>query len=767
MSEDEENVQNESEEQFKIEDLDEIYKSKDSLEKGINNNIQDDSIEDNANYNYISCEINNNIKDNNIDNNINLNEKDNNNINDKNNNEDIENIDEQNNDYQNLEEEINYNQLDNNDIIINEKKDEDNIINNINNIESNYINEINNYNEYPKSKEPEGPIKLIDFSHNDFILNENALNILNSIKEDLIIVSIVGKARTGKSYLMNLLLNNSNSSLPGSGFEISSRLNSCTKGIWLWNTPRSHPLFPDTSKIIFIDSEGTNSTDLSTKTYDSKIFGLIVLISSLFIYNTHGNIDERSIGDLALAAHISNTVATNVVEDKDMMINEMAPKFIWVLRDFILDKIDPETGKEISSNQYLELCLRNKVMNKNGVGMENNLIRENIIKYFKERECITLPRPVDQEEDLHKLNEIPFNQLKANFRSEFLNLKRKVYEESRVKRIGNKKVNGPILVELLTQFINSLNSKIIPNINTALDNIIINEIEKSYENSQKLWKQNYIKLKENDINNTRDIYNIKYNIMSQYSTVINENREIKYNKQFLEIYENRKLKLENEINNDIIKLNTKINNQKNSILNQILNKYENIDHFATIDINNLEKNQKNVVIKSLKINFNNFIKDIRNNLVKINNNEKIFDIILKKDKKNGIIAIKEILEITNREVLNILNDINEEIKEEKLYDKSNEINQFNTINETLNAKCDLLNEELDLKEKELSSVIGKYTKLMEKKEKIMANKSNNNRRDPSSLTMRSQRMQSDICGITVESNEKGCGCEIGDFCNIF
>ena len=206
-----------------------------------------------------------------------------------------------------------------------------------------------------------------------------------------------------------------------------------------------------------------------------------MLISSLFIYNTHGNIDERSIGDLALAAHISNTVATNVVEDKDMMINEMAPKFIWVLRDFILDKIDPETGKEISSNQYLELCLRNKVMNKNGVGMENNLIRENIIKYFKERECVTLPRPVDQEEDLHKLDEIPFDKLKPNFRSEFLNLKNKVYENSKVKRIGNKKINGPILVGLLTQFINSLNSKIIPNINTAIENIIINEIEKNYE----------------------------------------------------------------------------------------------------------------------------------------------------------------------------------------------------------------------------------------------------------------------------------------------
>ena len=53
----EENVQNETEVQFKIEDLDDIYKLKDSLEKQINkNNNDNDSLEDNANYNYISYE---------------------------------------------------------------------------------------------------------------------------------------------------------------------------------------------------------------------------------------------------------------------------------------------------------------------------------------------------------------------------------------------------------------------------------------------------------------------------------------------------------------------------------------------------------------------------------------------------------------------------------------------------------------------------------------------------------------------------------------
>ena len=54
----------------------------------------------------------------------------------------------------------------------------------------------------------EAPIQLIDFEGQKFKLNEEAINILKSIEEDVIVVSVVGKARTGKSYLMNLLLDN-------------------------------------------------------------------------------------------------------------------------------------------------------------------------------------------------------------------------------------------------------------------------------------------------------------------------------------------------------------------------------------------------------------------------------------------------------------------------------------------------------------------------------------------------------------------------------
>ena len=577
----EENNDEESEEKFKIEDLEEIHKSmKDSLDN-INktDNYNNYPIEDNINYNYDSNDIIN-INNNNQDNN-------------------------------------NYNINNNNDLI------ESDIINYEN---SDIINDNNNKNN---ESIQEGPINLIEFNRNNFILNEKALDIIDSIKEDLIIVSIVGKARTGKSYLMNLLLNNNQSKYCGNGFEISSKLNSCTRGIWLWNTPREKP--NSSAKIIFIDSEGTNSVDLSTKTYDSKIFALIVLISSLFIYNTNGNIDEKSISDLALAAHLSNTVAVNLIEDKDLLISELAPKFIWVLRDFVLDKIDPDTGEEISSNEYLELCLRNKTTNygnKNNKSIENNLIRENIIKYFKDRECITLPRPVDQEEDLHKLNEIPFGGLKPNFREEFLNLKRKVYENSKIKKIANKKVNGPILAGLLKSFINSLNSKIIPNINTAIDNIIINEIEKKYDNCIKIWKENYIKIKENNYNN-KDLYDIKYMVMNEYNIVINDNKEIKYNNQYFEIYNNYKSKLETDIQNDIKKLEIANNNKKNLIINNILSKqFYNI--YSNIDNNNMDNKQKDSIINLIIENYSSFINDIKNNYEQINE-EKLLEIIINKD----------------------------------------------------------------------------------------------------------------------------------------
>ena len=102
----------------------------------------------------------------------------------------------------------------------------------------------------------EKPLQLLKNNGSSFELNEEALKIIRSIEDDIIIVSVIGKARTGKSYLMNLLLDNVGK---GQGFEVDSGISSCTQGIWLWGNFRKKA--GGSAKILFIDSEGTSAVD--------------------------------------------------------------------------------------------------------------------------------------------------------------------------------------------------------------------------------------------------------------------------------------------------------------------------------------------------------------------------------------------------------------------------------------------------------------------------------------------------------------------------
>ena len=625
----------------------------------------------------------------------------------------------------------------------------------------NYINNNNINFPYNNLNLEEGPIKLIEFDKNNFKLNPLALDILRSIEEQIIVVSIVGKARTGKSYLMNLLLNTNNNNKLNKGFKVSSSINSCTRGIWLWNTPRQKP--NSSAKIIFIDSEGTNSVDLSTKTYDSKIFSLIILLSSLFIYNTNGNIDEQSISELALSTYLSNSIAinSNSYIDKDKLIRDLAPKFIWTLRDFSLDKINNETGEEISSDEYLELYLRNKSSGKNS--KQNDLIRENIIKYFKERECITLPRPIDEEKDLQNLNNIPFSELKSNFRTEFLILKNKVYETSKPKILNGKKITGPILADLLYSFINSINSGIVPNINTACDNIILNEIQIVYENCKNIWKTNIEN--NNDNINIKLLYDLKYIVISEYNNVIRNNVEIKYNKIFYNKFNDYKNKLDKDLQREINKIISNINEKNYSHNKDIINKNKNII-YSNIYKKIYEKNDNKLIVD-----YNNFLNNINNNLEK--DYKDTFNLICKTE-----------LNITKDMLLYIIDKKQYEINQQKvntekeikinaidILSEEDTFNRLKNLNKELNDKFNYLENDLNNKNKELMHLIGKYTLLIEKRDELIKDKDKslyNGGSFRNNVTMKNSKLRNSVSQLYYDVDTKACGCQFNDdICNIF
>jgi hypothetical protein len=62
--------------------------------------------------------------------------------------------------------------------------------------------------------------------------------------------------------------------------------------------------------VLLLDTEGSGSIDKSS-THDGKIFALVVLISSFFVYNSFGAIDENAINNLSLAAKLSTTLLLN------------------------------------------------------------------------------------------------------------------------------------------------------------------------------------------------------------------------------------------------------------------------------------------------------------------------------------------------------------------------------------------------------------------------------------------------------------------------
>lgn len=60
---------------------------------------------------------------------------------------------------------------------------------------------------------------------------KEALACLRSIRTPVGVVAVCGRARTGKSFILNQLLGRS------TGFKLAHSHRPCTKGLWIWSLP--------------------------------------------------------------------------------------------------------------------------------------------------------------------------------------------------------------------------------------------------------------------------------------------------------------------------------------------------------------------------------------------------------------------------------------------------------------------------------------------------------------------------------------------------
>ena len=112
------------------------------------------------------------------------------------------------------------------------------------------------------------PFIKYDGESQGFQVAEEAIEFLSEIKGQIGVISLCGKYRTGKSYLLNKLflenLRNKKKDMSERqvGFQVGPPINACTKGLWIWreifySDTDTEKLLP----IIIIDTEGLGAYD--------------------------------------------------------------------------------------------------------------------------------------------------------------------------------------------------------------------------------------------------------------------------------------------------------------------------------------------------------------------------------------------------------------------------------------------------------------------------------------------------------------------------
>ncbi|KAF4674149.1 hypothetical protein FOL46_005696 [Perkinsus olseni] len=292
---------------------------------------------------------------------------------------------------------------------------------------------------------PGKAVQLISASGDKLVVNSEALDLLEALGHDkqVSVVTVVGMYRSGKSYLLNRLVRGPDGAASTEGpqkenklinkllkfgrkkadaahrpppvvFETGNEVNACTKGIWMYICEEEL----DDKVVIFLDCEGLGSTGRD-KTYDTKLMAMALLMSSVFIYNSKGCLDETAFNGLSLVCEH----AKQLIREFNTEFGGTAPggvlstSFLWVLRDFVL-ALENENGESITSSEYLESALRSRA---------NKDISKTILECFMYRDCDTLVQPTIDEGNLQKLDTIPDAKLRKEFITQVQSLCGKIW----------------------------------------------------------------------------------------------------------------------------------------------------------------------------------------------------------------------------------------------------------------------------------------------------------------------------------------------------
>ena len=307
------------------------------------------------------------------------------------------------------------------------------------------------------------------------------------------VIAVVGLYRTGKSFLLNRILLEQ-----PDGFQVGPTVNPCTKGLWLWNK-----VLPGQTKngveinYIVVDTEGIGALDTNSQ-HDSTIFSLALLLSSFFIYNSVGSIDEGALNNLSLVVNLTKHIHVRSsaagAEDDGADFAQYFPAFLWLVRDFTLQLVTPD-GQAFTSKEYLERALQPAPGFTEQIEAKNR-IRRMLTHFFPERDCFTMVRPVTDEALLQRLSNTPSDKLRPEFRDQMHALRKLVLSKADPKMMNGVPLDGVALVNLSIAYTQAINTGAVPSIQNAWSYICESKCQHALGDALKLFEKEAQNIRE-------------------------------------------------------------------------------------------------------------------------------------------------------------------------------------------------------------------------------------------------------------------------------
>lgn len=100
-----------------------------------------------------------------------------------------------------------------------------------------------------------------------------------------------------------------------------------------------------------------------------------------------------------------------------------------------------------------------------------NAIRAHLRQYFRDRDCFTLVRPTQNDNDLQHLNTVPEYSLRPEFVAATKKLKALISERVRPKSFRNKPCSPAQFLEMAKHFASAINAGGIPSISSHWESV--------------------------------------------------------------------------------------------------------------------------------------------------------------------------------------------------------------------------------------------------------------------------------------------------------